>query len=120
MAAEVSQTNLSKLQPVGMFFVLGCITACSCSCRTQQSHWVQPAPTSTDAAPAVVSLVVWLGHHTRFDVPDVLGILVDGAVRAELASTCSHHDAHAGPLGFVLVGRIDLVLQAGKGGGKGG
>lgn len=55
--------------------------------------------------------VLWLWHHAGLHIPDVLGVLCNGAVCAELAGACGHHDAHARPLGLVLVRPVDLVLQ---------
>lgn len=54
--------------------------------------------------------VLWLWHYAGLHIPDVLGVLCDGAVCAELAGTCGHHDAHARPLGLVLVRLVHLVL----------
>lgn len=58
------------------------------------------------------ALVAWLWHNTRLDVPDVLGIFTDGAVCAELAAACCHHDGHLVPLGRVLICLLNMGLQA--------
>lgn len=54
-------------------------------------------------------LRVW--NHARRDAPDVLCVLGDGAVGRELAHARCGHDAHARPLGLVLVRLIDLGLR---------
>lgn len=54
----------------------------------------------------------WLWHHTGLYIPDLLSILADCAVCAELAAASCHHDGHFVPLGRVLVGLIHACLQA--------
>lgn len=44
------------------------------------------------------------------DVPDVFGVLIDGAVAAELARSERIHYRHLGPLVLVQVGLIHFLL----------
>ena len=45
-----------------------------------------------------------------FDVPNVFGVLFDGAVATELAGSEGVVDRHFGPLGLVLVYLVNVLL----------
>ena len=50
----------------------------------------------------------FLSHLHRVDVPDLLGVLVDGPVAAELAGPQRVQDRFFGPLGLVCVCLVHL------------
>ena len=51
-----------------------------------------------------------LGHGEGLDVPDLGRVLVDGAVRVELAGEGGGDDGGLGPRVLILVRRAHLVL----------
>jgi len=59
----------------------------------------------------VIKSEVGLTDLDLLQVPDLLGVLLDGAVAAELARPQRIQDGHLGPLLLVQVGGVDLLLR---------
>lgn len=53
-------------------------------------------------------LCLFIWNLARLHLPDLIGVLLDGAVTAELARACCRQNAHLGPFLFVLVRLINL------------
>ena len=51
------------------------------------------------------------GHFQGRDIPYLFGVLVDGAIAAELSGSEGIQDGPFGPLGLVEVGFIDLICH---------
>ncbi len=59
----------------------------------------------------VLSSECFLADFYFTDIPNILGILFDSAVTTEFSCPQSIQNRHLGPLGFVLIGLVYLLLS---------